>query len=156
MAPVLSHAVLEDETEQELYLNHRNLEGLVPENQENWNIVTQILAPAAENSNVKLVAALTRRGDAMAKMIVIYIRKTMISVTKIFVNFRLLEEDLAYFHSHIMGKLTHDVLQMGVTSPGVDIVSTIKEKCIQGIGTIANMTETRIEMAPNFKVAKFC
>ena len=41
---------------------------------------------AAENSNVKLVAALTRRGDAMAKMIVIYIRKTMISVTKIFVN----------------------------------------------------------------------
>ena len=55
-----------------------------------------------------------------------------------------------------MGKLTHDVLRMGVTSPGVDIVSTIKEKCIQGIGTIANMTETRIEMAPNFKVAKFC
>ena len=41
---------------------------------------------AVENSNVKLVAALTRRGDAMAKMIVIYIRKTMISVTKIFVN----------------------------------------------------------------------
>ena len=42
MAPVLSHAVLEDETEQELYLNHRNSEGRVPGNQENWNIVTQI------------------------------------------------------------------------------------------------------------------
>ena len=41
---------------------------------------------AVENSNVKLVAALTRRGDAMAKMIVIYIRKTMTLVTKIFVN----------------------------------------------------------------------
>ena len=41
---------------------------------------------AVGNSNVKLVAALTRRGDAMAKMIVIYIRKTMISVTKIFVT----------------------------------------------------------------------
>ena len=41
---------------------------------------------AVENSNVKLVAALIRRGDVMAKMIVIYIRKTMISVTKIFVN----------------------------------------------------------------------
>jgi len=156
MAHVLSRAVLEDETEQELYLNHRNSEGRVPENQENWNIVTQILAPAVENSNVKLVAALTRRGDAMAKMIVIYIRKTMISVTKIFVNFPLLEEDLAYFHSHIMGKLTHDVLRMGVTSPGVDIVLTIKEKCIRGIGTIANMTETLNKMAPNLKVTKFC
>ena len=48
--------------------------------------VVCFLFQAAENSNVKLVAALTRRGDAMAKMIVIYIRKTMISVTKIFVN----------------------------------------------------------------------
>ena len=55
-----------------------------------------------------------------------------------------------------MGKLTHDVLRMGVTSPGVDIVSTIKEKCIQGIGTIANMTETLNKMAPNLKVTKFC
>ena len=43
MAHVLSRAVLEDETEQELYLNHRNSEGRVPGNQENWNIVTQIL-----------------------------------------------------------------------------------------------------------------
>ena len=54
-----------------------------------------------------------------------------------------------------MGKLTHDVLRMGVTSPGVDIVSTIKEKCIRGIGTIANMTETRIEMAPTSKSLSF-
>ena len=45
MAHVLSRAVLEDETEQELYLKHRNSEGRVPGNQENWNIVTQILAP---------------------------------------------------------------------------------------------------------------
>ena len=55
-----------------------------------------------------------------------------------------------------MGKLTHDVLQMGVTSPGVDIVLTIKEKCIRGIGTIANMTETLNKMAPNLKATKFC
>ena len=45
MAHVLSPAVLEDVIEQELYLFLRNLEGRVPENQENWNIVTQILAP---------------------------------------------------------------------------------------------------------------
>ena len=38
------------------------------------------------NSNAKLVAALIRRVDAMAKMIVIFIRKTMILVTKIFVT----------------------------------------------------------------------
>ena len=55
-----------------------------------------------------------------------------------------------------MGKLTHDVLRMEDMSPGVDIVSTIKEKCIQGIGTIANMTETLNKMALNLKVTKFC
>ena len=55
-----------------------------------------------------------------------------------------------------MGKLTHDVLRMEVTSPGVDIVLTIKEKCIRGIGTIANMTETLNKMAPNLKATKFC
>ena len=71
-------------------------------------------------------------------------------------QFPLLEEDLAYFHSHTMEKLTHDVLPMGVMSPGVDTVSTVKEKCIQGIGTIANMTETLNKMAPNLKVTKFC
>ena len=71
-------------------------------------------------------------------------------------QFPLLEEDLAYFHSHIMGKLTHDVLRMEDMSPGVDIVSTIKEKCIQGIGTIANTTETLNKMAPNLKATKFC
>ena len=53
MAHVLSRAVLEDETEQELYLNHRNLEGRVPENQENWNIVTQI--PVLVNFFIKNV-----------------------------------------------------------------------------------------------------
>ena len=71
-------------------------------------------------------------------------------------QFPLLEEDLAYFHSRTMEKRTHDALPMGVMSPGVDTVSTIKENCIQGIGTIANMTKTLIEMAPNLKVAKFC
>ena len=120
MARVLSLAVLEGETEQELYLFLSGSVVRVPENQENWNIVTQIPVlvnffiknveflmiiilhelhqyfilmfltlfhfQAVENSNVKLVAALIRRGDVMAKMIVIYIRKTMISVTKIFVN----------------------------------------------------------------------
>ena len=55
-----------------------------------------------------------------------------------------------------MGKLTHDVLRMGVTSPGVDIVSTIKEKCIQGIGTIANMIETLNKMSLNLKATMFC
>ena len=52
MAHVLSRAVLEDETEQELYLNHRNSEGRVPENQENWNIVTQILAPVKFSNTI--------------------------------------------------------------------------------------------------------
>ena len=45
MARVLSRAVLEGETEQELYLFRSGSEVRVPENQENWNIVTQILAP---------------------------------------------------------------------------------------------------------------
>ena len=43
MARVLSRAVLEGETEQELYLFLSGSEVRVPENQENWNIVTQIL-----------------------------------------------------------------------------------------------------------------
>ena len=53
MARVLSRAVLEGETEQELYLFLSGLEVRVPENQENWNIVTQI--PVLVNFFIKNV-----------------------------------------------------------------------------------------------------